>query len=171
VLADRYAAFRRSPLAGRVTRYTIGSVVAAAVSAIVFAVLFVNGAGTTTCSVTAFLAGAIPNWFLNRRWAWQRKGRPAVGREVIGYIATSAVALILASAATAWTKAQVQSIPAHHGIRVALVTASYLAVFVVLFFAKFAVYEFWVFSERSRLRAALRSRVQVLRTARANRTP
>ena len=171
MLADRYATFRDSPLAGRVTRYTIGSVIAAGVSVIVFALLYVLGAGTTACTVTAFVAGAIPNWFLNRRWAWRRSGRLAVGREVVGYIATSIVALVLASAATAWTKAQVQSIPAHDGIRVALVTASYLAVFVLLFFAKFAVYEFWVFSERSRIRAALRSRVQVLRTARANRTP
>jgi putative flippase GtrA len=171
MLPERLTALRGSALAGRVTRYTIGSVIAAAVSAIVFALMFVLGAGTTACSVVAFAAGAIPNWSLNRRWAWQQRGRPAIGREVIAYIAISAISLLAASAATAWTKSEVQGIPAHHGVRVAIVTASYLAVFVVLFVLKFAVYELWIFSGHSRLRAALRSRRQVLTAARANRSP
>jgi putative flippase GtrA len=132
-------------------------VVAAATSAIVFAILFVLHVGTTTDSICAFVAGAIPNWILNRRWAWRRRGRPEFGREVFGYAATSAVSLVLTSLSTSWTNARVQSIPAHHGIRVILVTASYLAVFAVLFVAKFALYEFWVFSEHSRIRATLRS--------------
>lgn len=122
-----------------------------------FAILFVFHVNTTTDSICAFLAGAIPNWVLNRRWAWRRRGRPEFGREVIGYVATSAVSLVLTSLSTAWTKAHVQSIPAHYGIRAILVTASYLAVFAVLFVAKFGLYEFWVFSEKSRIRAALRS--------------
>ena len=59
----------------------------------------------------------------------------------------------------------------HNFIRAALVTASYLAVFAVLFVAKFAVYELWIFAGRSRVRAALRSRRQVWIAARANRMP
>ena len=52
-----------------------------------------------------------------------------------------------------------------------LVTGSYLAVFAILFVVRFAVYEVWIFSGRSRVRAALRSRLQVRSAARANRTP
>ena len=73
------------------------------------------------------------------------------------------------SLTTAWTQQQVQSIPAHHGIRAALVTASYFAVFVVLFAAKFAIYEFWIFSGKSRVRAAIRSRRATWTESRANR--
>jgi putative flippase GtrA len=162
---------RSHPLAGRLTRYTIGSIIAAATSAVVFAVVYVLGASTTWCSVTAFVAGAIPNWILNRRWAWKMKGKPAFGREIVAYIATSVVALVATTWTTAWTQRHVQSIPAHHGIRALLVTASYLAVFAVMFFAKFALYEVWIFSGRSRVRAAFRSRRQVLTATRANRTP
>jgi putative flippase GtrA len=161
----------RSPLSARVTRYTLGSVVAATTSAIVFALLYVMGAGTTTCSIVAFLAGAIPNWILNRRWAWRVQGRVAFGREIVAYVLVSAVTLFITAEATHWTQNKVQSIPAHHGIRVALVTASYLAVFAILFVARFAVYEVWIFSGRSRVRAAVRSRIQVRNAARANRTP
>jgi putative flippase GtrA len=153
------------------TRYTIGSVIAAATSAVVFPVLYVLGVSTTGCSISAFVAGAIPNWILNRRWVWKPQGQLAFGREIVGYIATSVVSLVAISAATAWTNHQVQSIPAHHGIRVLLVTASYFAVIGLSFVAKFALYEFWIFSGRSRIRAAFRSLRQVPSTTEANRTP
>jgi putative flippase GtrA len=162
---------RRSALGVRITRYTIGSIVAAATSAVVFAVLYVFGLSTTACSVIAFIAGAVPNWTLNRRWAWQVKGRVDWGREVLGYVVVSALTLLASSEATAWTSHQVMSLPAHYGIRAALVTASYLAVFAILFAVRFVIYELWIFSGRSRVRTALRSRIQVLSAARANRTP
>jgi putative flippase GtrA len=161
----------QSPLRARITRYTLGSMVAAGTSAIVFAALYVMGFGTTTCSVVAFIAGAVPNWILNRRWAWRVEGRVAFGREIFAYVLVSAATLVITAEATGWTQHQVQSIPAHHGLRVLLVTASYLAVFAILFVARFAVYEVWIFSGRSRVRAAVRSRIQVRSAARANRTP
>jgi putative flippase GtrA len=171
VIRDLYAWLRGSPVGARLGRYTLGSIVAAASSMVVFAVLYVLGAGTTACSVSAFVAGAIPNWILNRRWAWKIRGRVAVGREVFAYVTISLFSLWATSTVTAWTQRHVQGIPAHHGIRVILVTASYMAVFAVLFVAKFYVYEVWIFSGRSRVRAALRSRRQVWTTARANRMP
>ena len=168
---DRIQALRRSALAGRITRYALGSAVALLTSIVVFALLYVAGVGTTADSVAAFVAGAVPNWILNRRWAWRVKGRVAFGREIFGYLVVSALALVLSSLATGWTSSQVKSIPAHHGIRVALVTLSYVLVQGVLFVAKFVAYEHWVFYGRSRVRAALRSRRQVWSAARANRTP
>ncbi len=153
------------------TRYALGSIIAATSSAVTFAILYVLNAGTTACSVSAFVAGAIPNWILNRRWTWQRQGRPVFGREIVGYIGISLVSLLATSLATAWTNANVGWIPPHHGLRAAAVTTSYMAVVAVLFVAKFGLYEYWIFSDRSRVRAALRSLRQVPRTARANRMP
>jgi putative flippase GtrA len=152
------------------TKYALGSVVAFTAGNIVFMLFYIMGASTTTCSVAGFVAAAIPNWILNRRWAWQRTGRPPA-RQVIGYIGVSIIVLVTTSAATGWTNSHVQSIPPHHGLRLIIVTASYVAVTVVLFFAKFAIYDYWIFSERSRVRAAFRSLRQAPRTARANRTP
>jgi len=65
----------------------------------------------------------------------------------------------------------VQSIPAGHGIRVLIVTASYFAVLAALYAVRFFLYQHWIFSGQSRVRAALRSRRQVWMAARANRTP
>jgi putative flippase GtrA len=171
VFAERFKRVRGSALGVRITRYTIGSIIAAATSAVVFAVLYVVGVSTAACSVIAFVAGAVPNWTLNRRWAWQVKGRIAFGREIVAYVVVSALTLLASSESTAWTSHQVMTLPAHYGIRVALVTASYLAVFAILFAIRFAIYELWIFSGESRVRTAVRSRIQVLNAARANRTP
>ena len=71
-----------------------------------------------------------------------------------------------------WTNDVVRSsIPAHHGVRVLLVTGSYFAVLAMLYGVRFFLYEHWIFSGRSRVRAAFRSRRQVWSAARANRTP
>ncbi|MHB8657531.1 MAG: GtrA family protein [Solirubrobacteraceae bacterium] len=171
MFADVYRRLRESALAAKITRYALGSVFALLTSIVVFALLYVTGASTTACSIGAFVAGAIPNWVLNRRWAWQRSGRVHFLREIVGYLSVSVLALVLSSLATGWMQTQVQGIPAHRGIRVALVTLSYVAVQAILFVGKFLVYEHWVFYGESRLRAAVRSRHQVWTAARANRAP
>jgi putative flippase GtrA len=171
VLVKRFKALLRHPLRGRMTRFAISSAFAAATSAVVFSILYVLEASTTACTVLAFVAGAIPNWTLNRRWTWKVRGRVAFGREILAYLVISASTLVALSLATGWTDGQVQSIPEGHGIRVALVTGSYFVVLALLYGVRFFLYEHWIFSGRSRVRAALRSRHQVWSAARANRTP
>ena len=168
---ERFKHLRDMILGRRIARFAISSMVSAITSAIVFAVLYVVGFSTTVCTITAFVAGAIPNWTMNRRWTWKVEGRVAFGREIVAYVVLSASTLVALSLATAWTHRHVQGIPAGHGIRVILVTGSYFAVLALLYGVRYFLYEFWIFSGRSRIRAALRSRHQVWMAARANRTP
>jgi putative flippase GtrA len=165
-----WARLTRTALSAKFTKYALGSVVAFTTGNIAFVLFYVMNASTTVCSVAGFIFAAIPNWILNRRWAWQSSGR-APARQIVGYIGISIIVLVTTSAVTGWTNSQVQSIPSHHGLRALIVTASYVAVTIIFFFAKFAIYEYWVFSETSRVRAAFRSLRQVPRTARANRIP
>jgi len=130
----------------RVTRYSLGSVVALATSEVTFIVCFTGGLGTTVSSVLAFLAGVAPNWILNRRWAWQRRGRVRVGREVVVYSLVSLASLVASALATRWADHRAPSFTASHPIRVALVAGAYLATYGVLFLAKFAVFEWFVFA-------------------------
>ncbi len=136
-----------------------------------FPVLYVLGVSTTACTIIAFFAGAIPNWTLNRRWTWKVQGRVSLGREIVAYLVISVSTLVVLSLATGLTDHAVQGIPAHHGLRVILVTGSYFGMLAVLYGLRFFLYEHWIFSGRSRVRAALRSRRQVWNAARANRTP
>jgi putative flippase GtrA len=171
VFAERSQRLRQFVMERRIARFAISSMVAATTSAIVFPILYVLGASTTACSICAFVAGAIPNWTMNRRWTWKVEGQVAFGREIIAYVVISVSTLIVLSLVTAWTHDHVQGIPAGHGIRVLLVTGSYFGTLAVLYGVRFFLYHHWIFSGQSRIRAAVRSRHQVWTAARANRTP
>ena len=161
-----------SKFVAKIARYAIGSIIALGTSVAVFALLYVAGVGTTLDSVAAFIAGAVPNWILNRKWAWKMDGRVEVAREVVGYTIVSLLALLAASAGTGWTQSWVKlHVAPHHGYRVILVTGAYVVIQALLFVVKFVVYDRWVFTGRSRLRAALRARHQVWSAARADRAP
>ena len=171
MLINRFRELLAHPVRGRLTKFAISSALAAGTSAVVFPLLYVLGMSTTACTVIAFFAGAIPNWTLNRRWTWKVQGRVAFGREVFAYLVISATTLAILSLATGLTDHAVKGIPAHHGIRVLLVTGSYFLVLGALYGVRFFLYEHWIFSGRSRIRAAFRSRRQVWSAARANRIP
>ena len=164
--------FTRTAWAAKVTKYAIGSVVALATSIIVFAVMDWLGIRTGIDSAAAFVAGAIPNWVLNRKWAWQMEGRTEFMREIVAYFSIS----VLVWAASTWATGNTQNwahkhLAAGSGLRVIVTTAAYVVVQAVFFVVKFVIYDKWVFAGQSRVRAALRSRHQVWSAARANRTP
>lgn len=168
-LAQRFA---RTAFAAKLTKYAIGSLVALTTSVIVFAVMDWMGIRTGIDSAAAFVAGAIPNWVLNRRWAWKMEGRVEFLREILAYTVIS----VLVWAASTWTTGHTQNwahshIPSGTGLQVIITTAAYVFVQAVFFGVKFVIYDKWVFGGKSRLRAALRSRRQVWMAARANRTP
>jgi putative flippase GtrA len=164
--------FARTPVAAKMTKYAIGSGVALATSVVVFAVMDWLGVRTGIDSAVAFVAGAIPNWVLNRRWAWKMEGRVEFFREILAYTIIS----VLVWAASTWATGHTQNWARAHvargtGLQVIITTAAYVFVQAVFFGVKFVIYDKWVFAGRSRLRAALRSRHQVWSAARANRTP
>jgi putative flippase GtrA len=141
-----YRRLARSGLAVKLTRYAIGSVVALLTSVVVFALLLDAGVGTTADSILAFIAGALPNWILNRRWAWERTGEMDVGREVLGYTLISVIALAASSAGTGWVDAILRhDLANQHALRVMLVTLAYVTVQALLFVAKFVAYDRWIF--------------------------
>lgn len=152
----------------KIWRYTASSVLAAATSAVVFAAVYALGVGNVPANVLAFLAGAVPNWVLNRSWAWQRSGRVHVGREVVLYAVVSLASLAASSAATGWAGHAARTVTADATLRVLLVAGAYVVTYGVLFVVKYVIYELVVFAGDGR---APRSRHQVASTTRPNRTP
>jgi putative flippase GtrA len=150
----------------RIWRYTVGSVVAAATSAVVFAACYDLGLPTLPANVFAFVAGAVPNWVLNRRWAWQRQGRVHVRREVLTYAVISLLSLLASTAATSWADGEAPQLTGSHTLQVTFVAGAYVLTYAVLFVAKYLLYEFVVFPGEPE-----RSRHQVPTTTRPNRAP
>lgn len=188
----------RTPFSAKMTKYALSSVIAFVLSDIAFALCYaLSGGQTTVSSVIAFFSAAIPNWIMNRRWAWQQTGR-APKKQMISYAAVSALVLLVTAFATGRTNYWVKNdahIANHHGLRLLIVTGSFVLVTVVLFFTKFAIYEFLIFRNRravpdapdqdppdqdatdqddarpGRRRWRLSSRRNVNKIARANRIP
>jgi len=126
-------------LVPKLLRYFTGSVVATVSSEVVFVLLYgVLAMGTIWASVLSWLAGAVPNFWLNRNWAWQRTGRPSLRGEVLPYAAIVLFTLLLATLAThgadAWLQDRVSD-----SLRVVLVAVVFLAVYVVVFVLRFVL--------------------------------
>jgi putative flippase GtrA len=173
VRLTRLRALLDHPVRGRFAKFLISSGVAAGTSAVVLAGLYAMHVDTTVATILAFFAGAVPNWSINRRWTWKVRGRVAFGREIFAYLVISGITLVLLSLATneADTFVKHQHIREGTGLRVLIVTGSYFLTLALLYGVRFFLYEKWIFSGRSRVRAALRSRRQVWSAARANRSP
>ena len=99
-------------------------------------------------SVLAFVAGAVPNYLMNRYWAWQRRGRPDHRREVLPYavivIVTAITAILVTTAADRWVRDHV----ATHGWQVALVGAAFLGTYGAMFVLKFLLFDRLIFVDR-----------------------
>jgi len=159
----------RTPLAVRVWRYGAGSIVAFITSGVVlFVCLSWFELGAITSTVIAFFAGAIPNWILNRRWAWEKRGREGIAKETTLYVIVSAIALVASSAADKFTAVEAAHLQ-NELAKSLLVTFAYLFSVVVLTGLKYVAYDRIVFVDRSGPRRARDSRHQVPTTTEPNR--
>lgn len=141
-------------------KYAAGSGVATVLSQIAFTVSYgLLNSSAAVASVVAFLVGAVPNYLLNRAWAWKERGRMRRA-EVVSYIlviaATNLLAIRMTTLANDWVRSHVSS----HGVRTLLVDGAYLASYGIMFVVKFLLFDTLVFNGR-------RSRHQVRSTTRA----
>jgi putative flippase GtrA len=139
-VAERFAAMRevRTGLFAKVLRYGAGSVVATVCSETTFLILYGPvGASTTVSTSFAWLAGALPNYWLNRSWTWGRRGRPSVTRELLPYAAIIFGTLGLALVATAAGAALLDGTSVSDAGRTVLVAGIYFLVYAVMFVFRF----------------------------------
>jgi putative flippase GtrA len=131
------------------SRYTGASVVAGIISEVVFLVTYWWTAVPVLASLLAFVAGAVPNYLMNRYWAWQRRGRPHGTREVIPYVGivvvTALTAIFVTTAADHWVRDHV----AARGLQVVLVGAAFLATYGTMFVLKFVLFDRLIFVDRA----------------------
>lgn len=88
-------------------------------------------------AVLAWVAGAIPNYWLGRRWTWRRRGRPDLRREVVPYATVVLLTLLLAVLTTRAVDARLVAAGTGHVEREVAVAVAFLAVYVVVFLLRF----------------------------------
>lgn len=143
---------RRRPSRARLLlwwRYSASSVVAGVISELVFLASYGAGAAPRVASVVAFVAGAVPNYVLNRRWAWRQRGRVHGTRELLPYLViivlTAVAAAAITTAADHWLRGQVDS----HLWLTVLVSMAFIGTYGVMFVLKFVLFDRYVFVRRS----------------------
>ena len=137
----------RHPLLRRITGYSAGSVVAIVLSEAAFAASLGWGhTGTTVASAVGFVGGAVPNYVLNRRWAWRdRRGRDR-RTELVLYMSVAIATFLVSAVVTHWAESAARHLTVDRGGQVALTTAAFLGVSAVFFVLKFVIYEMVVFT-------------------------
>lgn len=120
--------------ARRLTTYAAGSVAAAGCSELALVLCYgVLHLAPAASSTIAWIMGAVPNYWLNRSWTWQRRGRPSLRHEVLPYVVIALVTLVLAALATRGVDAWLRGDGTSSTTRVVLVAAAFLGVYVVMF--------------------------------------
>jgi cellulose synthase/poly-beta-1,6-N-acetylglucosamine synthase-like glycosyltransferase/putative flippase GtrA len=142
----RPAARRLGP---KLVRYSLASMVSIAVSQSVLMVAF--GMWHWTASMANVVACAVataPSYYLNRTWAWGRRGRSHLWKEVVPFWAIAFLGLALST----WAADAASTLAGHagtsHATTTAVVMAASLAAFGVLWVGKFAVFNGLLFGER-----------------------
>jgi putative flippase GtrA len=114
--------------------------VATVCSEVTFLLLY--GAIDATPAVASsigWLAGAVPNYWLNRTWTWKLRGRPSLTREVLPYVAIVLATLLVATVATSAVHAALDGSQASATVRVVLVGGTFLAVYGVMFLLRYVL--------------------------------
>lgn len=145
-VGSRGRALLRSRLGTRFSRYTVASVVAVAVSQLVFMLAYgPMNTSSGVAIVAGFVAGLIPKYTLCRNWAWKRRGRSKIGREIVPYVAVSVSGAIFAYYLTEFLEDYIRS-AADGQLQVFLMGAAFLLSQGLFFILKFVLFDQMVFN-------------------------
>ncbi|HUS62317.1 MAG TPA: GtrA family protein, partial [Acidimicrobiales bacterium] len=96
-MASSVAALRdraRSPGGQKAIRYTLVSIIAFAVFEMsLFVLLGLLHWSARDATILANVIGGVPSYYLNRRWAWGKRGRSHLMREVVPFWALAFISL------------------------------------------------------------------------------
>lgn len=144
-VADRL----RGPGGQKLWRYSVASIVAVVVSEVCL-VLF-NGVVGMSAAVASSLAtsiAAIPNYYMNRKWAWGKHGRSHLLKEVLPFWALAFAGWALST----YSVYLMEHYAKHHGfshtLTTALVAIVYIAAFGILWIGKFMIFNKLMFVHR-----------------------
>jgi putative flippase GtrA len=141
-VVQRAVDWLHTPRGRKLFRYLMGSVISTAVSFVVLTLVYgvLHLWSPVPSAVFANGVATVPSYYLNRNWTWGKRGRSKVWREMLPFWATSATGIALSMLSEAYAH---QLSDGHHLHRLAstvLVDGANLVTFVVLWVAKFLVF-------------------------------
>lgn len=141
-------------------RYSATSVVSLGTSEATLLALLYSSAvrNATLAALIGNLAGTVPSYLLSRYWIWPEADRRRAGRQVVLYWLTSIICMAITSVATG---AITNLSPKGHLLHVVIAGGAFLVFNLVLWVAKYLVYQTVIFPTSSSGRAAPMSEEQL----------
>jgi len=139
------------PWAPKFVRYSLVSLASVAISQSVLMVAFGMLNWTARLSnVIACAVATVPSYYLNRTWTWGRGGTSSLWREVVPFWTLAFVGLAFSTWAADFGSTVARQVAVSHQMATAIVMASALLAFGVLWVGKFAIFNLILFAERPR---------------------
>ena len=159
----------RSRLARLFTRFAAGTIISSACSQLTFVLLFgVLDASVAVSGAGAFVAGAVPNFLIQRFWTWQRSGPVRIRRELIPYLGVITLSGLTAVGITTGVDRLIGGALVDHAVYTTVIAVVYGLSYLPAFVLKFALLDRFVFGgDAARWRRAHNSRDQVPTSTRA----
>jgi putative flippase GtrA len=129
----------RSDQGRRMIRYTLVSIISVVVAQILLAFAFgVLHWSATDSNIFAVGLSAIPSYYLNRAWAWGKRGRSHFMKEVVPFWALAFLGLVISTIAVHIVGDNVKHL--HHAVQTVIVALTNVGAFGVLWIVKFVIF-------------------------------
>jgi putative flippase GtrA len=131
----------RSPGGQKLLRYSMASAVAVVVSVLLL-VLFngLIGLSAWVSSTLATAIAAVPNYEMNRKWAWGKSGRSHLWKEVVPFWALAFLGWGISTLSVHFMEAYAKHHHFSHLLSTFTVAIVYIGAFGVLWIAKFVIF-------------------------------
>ncbi len=145
----------RSPIAQKLFKYSMASVVAVIVSNLLL-LLFVGviNMGEVLASTLATSISAVPSYEMNRKWAWGKSGKSHLMKEVLPFWALALLGWGFSTLAVWWMGRVAKHDHFSHGAKTLAVLAVYFGAFGVLWVGKFVIFNSLMFVQHHHEQAA-----------------
>ena len=98
-------------------------------------------------NVLSFSLATVVSYLLNRRWTWGRRGRSTLWQEVLPFCALSLASLIASTLAVLGAERVLSDLS--HGVRTAGIMLASLVAYGIVWGARFAVMDRYLFREET----------------------
>lgn len=140
----------RSERGRKAIRYTLVSGVSVVVAAVALFILsFFFHWTDRSAAIASAVAGGIPNYYLNRRWAWGRTGRSHLWREIVPFWVIAFVGLAFSTWTTTFAGSIADTITDHRLLRSVIVVIGMITGYGILWIVKFILFNRVLFVDRS----------------------
>jgi putative flippase GtrA len=129
----------RSPMGQKLIKYSAVSVISVAVNVVLLIFAFgVLGWSAGPANIFAVGVSAIPSYYLNRAWAWGKRGRSHFLKEVVPFWALAFLGLVISTIAVHEVGNRIEHL--NHAVQTMIVVATNIGAFGVLWIAKFIIF-------------------------------